>query len=119
MSIKLYVLGGPRCKPLGVSRGSPRLHFIIMFMIMKLFVCCCDRNKSSIQNPVLPQDCWNKVNARKGVLPKLWVLLRQGGGGSASTVYPNLLPFLSRLPAEIIGPGTAFYKEFFTNMKDG
>ena len=41
MSIKLYVLGGPRFKPPGVSRGSPRLHFIIMFMIMKLFVCCC------------------------------------------------------------------------------
>ena len=45
MSIKLYVLGGPRYKPSGVSRGSPRLHFIIMFMLMKLFVCCCDRNK--------------------------------------------------------------------------
>ena len=44
MSIKFYVLGGPRYnKPLGVSRGSPRLHFIIMFMLM--FVCCCDRNK--------------------------------------------------------------------------
>ena len=43
MSIKLYVLGGPRYKPLGVSRGSPRLHFIIMFMLM--FVCCSDRNK--------------------------------------------------------------------------
>ena len=51
MSIKFYVLGGPRYKPLGVSRGSPRLHFIIMFMLM--FVCCCDRNKvqfNSIQN---------------------------------------------------------------------
>ena len=34
MSIKCYVLGGPRYKPLGVSRGSPRLHFIIMFMLM-------------------------------------------------------------------------------------
>ena len=33
-----YVLGGPRYKPPGVSRRSPRLHFIIMFMLM--FVCC-------------------------------------------------------------------------------
>ena len=45
MSIKFYVLGGPRYKPLGVSRGSPRLHFIIMFMLMFVCCCCCDRNK--------------------------------------------------------------------------
>ena len=44
MSIKFYVLGGPRYKPPGVSRGSPRLHFIIMFMLM-FVCCCCDRNK--------------------------------------------------------------------------
>ena len=45
MSIKFYVLGGLRYKPLGVSRGSPRLHFIIMFMLMFVCCCCCDRNK--------------------------------------------------------------------------
>ena len=45
MSIKFYVLGVPRYKPLGVSRGSPRLHFIIMFMLMFVCCCCCDRNK--------------------------------------------------------------------------
>ena len=45
MSIKFYVLGGPRYKPLGVSRGSPRLDFIIMFMLMFVCCCCCDRNK--------------------------------------------------------------------------
>ena len=45
MSIKFYVLGGPRYKPLGFSRGSPRLHFIIMFMLMFVCCCCCDRNK--------------------------------------------------------------------------
>ena len=53
MSIKFYVLGGPRYKPLGVSRGSPRLHFIIMFMLMFVCCCCCDRNKvqfNSIQS---------------------------------------------------------------------
>ena len=45
MSMKFYVLGGPRYKPLGVSRGSPRLHFIIMFMLMFVCCCCCDRDK--------------------------------------------------------------------------
>ena len=38
MSTTFYVLGGRRYKPPGVSRGSPRLHLIIMFMLM--FVCC-------------------------------------------------------------------------------
>ena len=45
MSIQFYVLGGPRYKPPGVSRGSPRLHLIIMFMLMFVCCCCCDRNK--------------------------------------------------------------------------
>ena len=44
MSIKYYVLGGPRYKPPVISRGSPRLHFIHYLFIMQLFVCC-DRNK--------------------------------------------------------------------------
>ena len=44
MSIKYYVLGGPRYKPPCVSNGSPRLHVILMCMVMQLFVCC-DRNK--------------------------------------------------------------------------
>ena len=39
-SIKYCVLGGPWHKPPGVSRGSPHLHFILMFMLMQLFVCC-------------------------------------------------------------------------------
>ena len=39
MSIKYYVLGGPRYKPPGVSRGSPRLHFILIYMLIHLFVC--------------------------------------------------------------------------------
>ena len=52
MSIKFYVLDGPRYKPPGVSRGSPRLHFTIMFMLMQLFVCC-DQNKVQF-NYVIP-----------------------------------------------------------------
>ena len=39
MSIKYYVLGGPRYKPPRISRGSPRLHFILMCMFMQLLVC--------------------------------------------------------------------------------
>ena len=39
---KVLCSGGPRYKPSGVSRGSPRLHLILM--LVQLFVCC-DRNK--------------------------------------------------------------------------
>ena len=41
---KVLCSGGPRHKPPGVSRGSPRLHFILMCMLVQLVVCC-DRNK--------------------------------------------------------------------------
>ena len=54
MSIKYYVLGGPRYKPPGVSKGSPRLHFILMCMLIQLFVCC-DLNK--VQFDSQWQDC--------------------------------------------------------------
>ncbi|KAJ7427998.1 hypothetical protein BTVI_01452 [Pitangus sulphuratus] len=43
------------------------------------------------------EDCWSHVNARKGVLPKLWTVLREGGRGLATVIYPNLLPFISKL----------------------
>ena len=44
MSIKYYVLCGPRYKPPEVSMGSPWLHVILVCMLMQLFVCC-DQNK--------------------------------------------------------------------------
>ena len=44
MSIKYYVLCWSLVKPTGVSGGSPWLHFILMYMLMQLFVCC-DRIK--------------------------------------------------------------------------
>ncbi|EDV25006.1 uncharacterized protein TRIADDRAFT_25963 [Trichoplax adhaerens] len=47
------------------------------------------------------QDCWDHVSARKSVLPKLWQLLRSNGNGSASVIFPALLPFLSKIPIEV------------------
>ncbi|ETE73486.1 E3 ubiquitin-protein ligase listerin [Ophiophagus hannah] len=43
------------------------------------------------------EDCWSHVNAKKGVLPKLWTVLREGGRGLATIIYPNILPFISKL----------------------
>ena len=56
MSIRFYVLGRPRYKPPGVSRGSPRLHFIIMFMLMFVCCCCCDRNKVQFNSKSLQEE---------------------------------------------------------------
>nr|XP_014351692.1 PREDICTED: E3 ubiquitin-protein ligase listerin [Latimeria chalumnae] len=65
------------------------------------------------------EDCWNHVNARKGVLPKLWTVLREGGRGLATVVYPNLLPFVSKIPQEVIDPQIEFFSNFFTSIIKG
>ncbi|XP_072018345.1 LOW QUALITY PROTEIN: E3 ubiquitin-protein ligase listerin-like [Amphiura filiformis] len=64
-------------------------------------------------------DCWSHVNPRKAVLPKLWSFLRSNGHGYAATIFPSLLPFLSKIPADVIGDGVAFYGEFFGHLKTG
>lgn len=65
------------------------------------------------------QDCWTHVDARKAVLPQLWKVLKNGGFGSAVHIYPNLLPFLSLVPAEVVGAGVQFYKLFFDSFREG
>ncbi|EDO46720.1 predicted protein [Nematostella vectensis] len=62
-------------------------------------------------------DCWEQVNIRKAVLPKLWSLLKNGGSGNASAIFPNLLPFISKLPAQVLVGG--FYRELFPSMRTG
>lgn len=65
------------------------------------------------------EDCWKHVNARKGVLPKLWVLLREGGRGLATALHPNMLPFISKLPAEVIEPKFDFCSTFISSLIQG
>uniref|UniRef100_A0AAR2LU79 E3 ubiquitin-protein ligase listerin n=1 Tax=Pygocentrus nattereri TaxID=42514 RepID=A0AAR2LU79_PYGNA len=65
------------------------------------------------------EDCWTHVNARKGVLPKLWVLLKEGGHGLATALHPNMLPFISKLPAEVTEPKLDFCRSFFTSIIQG
>ncbi|XP_043106094.1 E3 ubiquitin-protein ligase listerin [Puntigrus tetrazona] len=64
-------------------------------------------------------NCWAHVNARKGVMPKLWVLLKEGGRGLATSLHPNLLPFISKLPAEITQPNLEFSRAFLTSVIEG
>lgn len=61
---------------------------------------------------------WHKyINTEKLVLPKLWQILREGGQGSATIIYPNLLPLLSKFPMNI--SSSNFYSNFFSSMQLG
>lgn len=64
-------------------------------------------------------DCWKHVNAKKGFLPKLWALLKDGGKGLAKALHPNLMPLLSKLPEHITDPTIDFYTVFFTSLING
>ncbi|XP_015278471.1 PREDICTED: E3 ubiquitin-protein ligase listerin [Gekko japonicus] len=65
------------------------------------------------------EDCWIHVNARKGVLPKLWRVLQEGGRGLATIIYPNLLPFISKVPLDVTEPKLDFCRTFFTFIIQG
>lgn len=65
------------------------------------------------------QDCWTHVNAKKGVLPKLWALLREGGKGMAKALHPHLMLLLSKLPQQVTDPTLDFYATFFTSLTQG
>ncbi|XP_074528876.1 E3 ubiquitin-protein ligase listerin [Halichoeres trimaculatus] len=64
-------------------------------------------------------DCWTHVNAKKGFLPKLWALLKEGGKGMAKALHPNLMPLLSKLPRDITDPTLDFYTTFFDSFMEG
>lgn len=56
----------------------------------------------------------------KALLPKLWKMLKNGGGGNAETIYPHLLPLLSKLDRTVLGDKTIpFYLNFFENINIG
>uniref|UniRef100_A0A8C3TZF3 E3 ubiquitin-protein ligase listerin n=1 Tax=Catharus ustulatus TaxID=91951 RepID=A0A8C3TZF3_CATUS len=65
------------------------------------------------------EDCWSHVNARKGVLPKLWTVLREGGRGLATVIYPNLLPFISKVPPDVVEPKLEYFRVFFSSIIQG
>lgn len=64
-------------------------------------------------------DWHNSVSIDKLVLPKLWRVLKNGGQGCASVVYPSLLPLLSQFQIFNIDDKKNCYINFFDNMKIG
>nr|DBA34456.1 TPA: hypothetical protein GDO54_002013 [Pyxicephalus adspersus] len=65
------------------------------------------------------EKCWDHVSAKKGVLPKFWTVLREGGRGLATIIFPNLLPFISRVPCDIKSPRLDFYNTMFESIIQG
>ncbi|KAM8813132.1 E3 ubiquitin-protein ligase listerin isoform 2-T2 [Rhynchonycteris naso] len=65
------------------------------------------------------EDCWLHVNAKKSVFPKLSAVVREGGRGLATVIYPYLLPFISKLPQSITDPKLDFFKNFLTSLVAG
>ncbi|KAK0182335.1 hypothetical protein PV327_000484 [Microctonus hyperodae] len=64
-------------------------------------------------------DWYNIVSIEKLTLPKLWRVLRSGGQGCASVVYPSLLPFISQFPRFNVDDKKNLFIQFFDNMRDG
>ncbi|XP_027731305.1 E3 ubiquitin-protein ligase listerin isoform X1 [Vombatus ursinus] len=65
------------------------------------------------------EDCWNHVNAKKNVFPKLSTILSEGGGGLATVIYPYLLPFISKIPSATTDLNLEFFRNFFTYITKG
>lgn len=56
----------------------------------------------------------------KALLPKIWKVLKAGGFGSASVIYPHFLPLLAKLNATVLGEKLQpFYTDFFQNLNVG
>ncbi|XP_067118343.1 E3 ubiquitin-protein ligase listerin [Centruroides vittatus] len=64
------------------------------------------------------EDCWQYVNVKKAFFPQLWTILKSGGQGTAVTLFPKLLPLLSKIPENIIEDKITFYQNFFGNIRE-
>ncbi|XP_060079662.1 E3 ubiquitin-protein ligase listerin-like [Ylistrum balloti] len=64
-------------------------------------------------------DCWKSVSVEKAFWPKLRSALENGFYGNMTLIGPNLLPFLSKVPADILGADKRFYTQFFSYITSG
>jgi hypothetical protein len=67
---------------------------------------------------------WDHISHQKAVFPTIWKLLKLAGGAggeghSAAQIYPNLMPFLSKIPASVIGDSRQFLQRWFSSMMEG
>ena len=64
---------------------------------------------------------WAHISPQKAVFPTIWKLLKAGGIGEsqAAQIYPNLMPFLSKIPPEVMGDSGKFLQRWFSSMFEG
>ncbi|RZC42281.1 E3 ubiquitin-protein ligase listerin [Asbolus verrucosus] len=65
----------------------------------------------------LGQDWWKYIHIEKNYLAKLKKVLKEGGQGNATVIYPNLLSLLHKLPPTV--KVEHFYDSFFENLRNG
>jgi hypothetical protein len=65
----------------------------------------------------LGEDWWKYVHVEKCYLAKLRKVLKEGGQGNATVIYPNLLSLLHKLPTTV--RVDHFYDSFFENLRSG
>uniref|UniRef100_A0A182QYR1 E3 ubiquitin-protein ligase listerin n=1 Tax=Anopheles farauti TaxID=69004 RepID=A0A182QYR1_9DIPT len=67
------------------------------------------------------RDWHTHLNFDKAVFPKLWKLLKSGGAGNASCVYPHMLPLVSGFTRQVLGAErlAKFHNLFFESMNEG
>lgn len=64
------------------------------------------------------EDCWSHINLEKQLFAKLNKMLRSGGR-NVYTIYPNILPLLSKLPEKMLKDKEILYIDVFEGMRHG
>ncbi|KAG1653825.1 E3 ubiquitin-protein ligase listerin [Nymphon striatum] len=63
-------------------------------------------------------DWWNHVKLDKVVIPQILPFLRAKGYGSATVIYPSILPLLSRFPDDFYESEKCVYLQLLESMKE-
>ncbi|KAG1653828.1 E3 ubiquitin-protein ligase listerin [Nymphon striatum] len=67
---------------------------------------------------IIRLDWWNHVKLDKVVIPQILPFLRAKGYGSATVIYPSILPLLSRFPDDFYESEKCVYLQLLESMKE-
>ncbi|XP_065176017.1 E3 ubiquitin-protein ligase listerin-like isoform X1 [Sycon ciliatum] len=101
--------------------------------IAKVTLGCLEKTDSRVCRPLWETvlllvtkfpECWNSISPEKQVFPGLFKVLSSDSAATLSSVVPNILPFLSAVPRQLIGeyspyePVPSFLSQFFQSLRD-
>ncbi|XP_068219475.1 E3 ubiquitin-protein ligase listerin isoform X2 [Palaemon carinicauda] len=64
-------------------------------------------------------DIWTEAATSRSVIGRIYSVLRDGGRGCATELYPQLLPVISLIPEKATDDKNTFYVEFFRAFSKG